>query len=121
MLLEKFLDTINKFFPNDYLYGKESELASLDLDKIYLENVRSLLDVSSKRAEQICESAVRQGVFSRKIEVLCPDGSAAITANTENELPDSVLCWTEEDGEFVQVKLPTEKLRRLVYYHYNGQ
>ena len=116
MLLMKFLETISKFVPGSVLAGKETALAELDPDKIYVENVRSLLGISSQSAVHICETAVRQGLFRRAVEVLCPDGAVATSADTEAGLPPTVRCWVEEDGRFEEVELPTRSLAKIAYY-----
>ena len=74
------------------------ELARLDPRKIYLENVRSILGISSKKAQSICEAAVRQGIFEKWVEIRCPDGSVPASAKKESDLPSVVHFWVEEDG-----------------------
>jgi hypothetical protein len=102
--------------PYNPLSGKEEALARLNPEKIYLENVRSLLGVNAGQARKICETAVRQGVFERYVEVLCPDGAVAISAEDESQLPKTVRCWTEEQGEIEQVELPTDNLQKVTFY-----
>jgi RNase P subunit RPR2 len=117
MLFEKFSNLISKFLPAASLSDKESQaLARLNPDKIYIENVRSILDVSSKTAEEVCETAVRRGVFKRCIEVLCPDGAVAVTAESEKNLPPTVNCLRDEDGHFSEIELPTETLQKVRFY-----
>lgn len=112
--------TISRFLP-----GPSAKLEELILrlnpDKIYLENVRNILGVSTTKAKTICETAVRQGVFSRRVEVLCPDGSVAASADSEQSLPNFVRCWNEEAGNIQEVELETDGLRRNVYYRLNEQ
>ena len=119
MWLEKFLDIISRFLPFDSTSGIEEALARLNPDKFYLENVRSVLGVSDQRALQICESAVRQGFLKRRVEVLCPDGSAAASSDTEAGLPPIVRCWREEDGHYEEVELPTNVLQKISFYQLN--
>ena len=87
-------------------------LARLNPEKIYVENVRSVLDISAWRAKQICETAVRQGVFEKRIEVLCPDGVVATSAPSEEQLPPKVICWEN----YEEVEVPTQQLRKNVFY-----
>ena len=117
MLLTRFFDTISKFVPGDPLMGGNAEaIAKLNPDKIYVENVRSALRVTTAEASQICETAVRQGLFDRFVEVVCPDGAVATSAPTEAELPKTVHCWLEHDGEMQDVELPTNTLSKTVFY-----
>lgn len=111
----KFLNIISKFLPST-ASGVYEAISRLDPHKIYLENVRGMLGVSTQQALNICESAVRQGVFERKVEVVCPDGSVAASAIAESDLPGTVRCWKEEDGAFEPVIMDTTMLRKNVFY-----
>lgn len=121
MWLTKFLDIIGNVLPTNPLSGEEDALARLNPDKIYLENVRSVLGVSHKKALEICERAARQGFFRRGVEVLCPDGAVAASADIESNLPPTVHCWMEQDGNFEEVDLPTETLRKVAFYRLDDQ
>jgi hypothetical protein len=121
MWLTKFLDITSRLLPSNPVAGIEDALADLNPDKIYVENVRSVLGVSYGKAMDICEIAVRQGFFQRGVEVKCPDGAVAASANSEADLPPMVHCWTEEDGQFKDVELPTDKLQKVIFYKLNDQ
>ena len=121
MWLEKFLDTIRRVLPSNPLAGKEEALARLNPEKIYIENVRSVLGVSEGEARRICDTAVRQGLFTRGIEILCPNGSVAATEESEALLPSVVSCWQEEEGNREEKSFRTEELRKLVFYRLNEQ
>jgi hypothetical protein len=116
LLLTRFFDTISKIVPGDPLAGRKEAIARLNPDKIYLENVRSALGVSSGRAQQIVETAVRQGLFERFVEVVCPDGAVAATARTESELPQKVRCWTHDGDNLEEVELATSTLPKVTFY-----
>ncbi len=116
MSLARFLDTISSFVPGASLRGREDAIARLDPDKIYLENVRSVLDVPYQLALDICEAAVRQGTFRRGIEVRCPDGVVAISADSEAELPETVHCWQSDHGQIEDVELPVRELTKIIFY-----
>jgi hypothetical protein len=120
-LLDKLLRTISRLIPHRALSGKETMLAELNPEKIYIENVRSILDVSYDAAKRICETAVRQGEFRRGVEVMCPNGAVAASADTEDELPQTVHCWTEDDGHPEEVELQTASLRKIIFYRLNDR
>jgi hypothetical protein len=103
------------------LTGKEEEIARLNPEKIYIENVRSVLGVSAREAEQICETAARQGVFDRCVEVLCPDGVVAVTAQSEGGLPERVACMVEEAGHLEEIEFPVSDLQKRIYYRLHEQ
>ena len=119
MWLERFLDTISQLFPAHLNSGIREALGKLNPDRIYVENVRAVLGVSHERAVKICETAVRQGVFARMVQVLCPDGQAAVEADSEDRLPLTVICWNEEDGHFDEIEMPVAGLQKLVFYRLN--
>lgn len=127
MWLTKLLDSISHLLPYDPIEDIKKSLArvpkgkKLDSDKFYVETVRFLLGVSEQRARDICETAVRQGFLKRGIEVLCPDDTIVTSAESEANLPATVTCWKEEDGNVEEIELPTSELRRLIYYQLNEQ
>lgn len=116
----KFFDIISNLISGGFLSAKEAEaLTTLDPSKIYIENVRSILNVSSSYALRICETAVRQGLFEKRIEVYCPDGGVVASAKTEKDLPATVRCWKEENGLHEEIEIPTASLRKEKFYRLN--
>jgi hypothetical protein len=93
-----------------------AKLARLNPDHIELENVRSLLGVSSTRARMICETAVRRGVFRKRIQILCPDDVVALSVDMGTPVPPTVRCREEIDGLFEIAELPTATLRKVEFY-----
>jgi hypothetical protein len=119
MWLEKFLNTIAKRFPTKKL--SPDALAQLNPDKIYVENVRSLLDVSHSNAVEILEDGLERGWLRSGIEVICPDGSVAASADTEEALPKTVSCSQEEGGYPEEVELATSTLAKVKFYRLNDK
>ena len=103
------------------LSEKEAKLLStLNPEKFYIENVRSIMDISYASALRICEAAVRQGLFIRGVEVKCPDGAVAAAADKETELPEIVRCWHLEDGHYEPEELATRDLEKSTFYRLNA-
>ncbi len=120
MWFEKFLNTIREVLHLDPLSGINQEaLRRLNPKKIYVENVRSILGISHKRAESLCETAVRRGVFTRGVEVFCPDGTVVTSADRESGLPDNVTCWIDEDGNYEEREVSTNSLDKITFYRLN--
>jgi hypothetical protein len=115
-LWQRLLKVINNLLPVEPLHIKEEALTELDPNRIYVENVRSLLDVSYKTAEAICETATRQGLFKRIVEVRCPDGAVGAEAESEELLPDHVECWVDEEGHLEPRETETNALQKVIYY-----
>jgi hypothetical protein len=120
MFLERLFDTISMVIPGASLSDDEwRALSALDPEKIYVENVRSVLGVSHQAAVRICETAVRQGLFQKRVEVMCADGTVVASAGTDEELPSMVHCWREEDGNIEEVEVPTSSLDKTRFYRLN--
>ena len=120
MSFARFLRTISDKIPPAAVLNMKA-LSELDPDKIYVENVRSVLRVPHGIARRICEMAVAQGVFRRFVAVECPDGSEAAEAERESELPPTVTCMREEDGFMAEVEMPSKGLRRVTFYRLVGE
>lgn len=116
-LLKKLFQIIRNAVPAPTLSESQAlELARLNPEKFYAENVRSILGVSYKSALRICETAVRQGIFERRVEVKCPDGAVAASADTEANLPSVVRCFRQEEQHFEMEEIPTAQLEKTVFY-----
>ncbi len=114
--LTRFLDAISNWLPTRKRPDLDAAIAALNPEKIYVENVRSALGVSTADAVDLCEAAVRQGLFERHIEVISPDGKVAVAAKSEAEIPATVSYWREADDEIDQIVVPTSGLPKLLSY-----
>lgn len=116
-LFDRFLKIIRPFGPSGLDEAQSRALAQLDTHKIYVENVRSILGISSTEAVRILETAVRQGVFEKCVEVMCPDGTIAASATSEDGLPSTVRCWVEdEEGRLEEAAFATKSLHKTTFY-----
>ena len=116
MWFTKFLNIMSNFLlPNSSL-NLIDNLSRLNPDKFYIENVRSILDVPYNKAKSICEEAVRQGVIKEHIEILCPDGTVAISVDDLVKIPKTVPCWEEVDGDYDEKEYETSTLEKQIYY-----
>lgn len=117
MSLTKFFDVITKIVPVPQPLGRRADaISKLDPDKMYVENVRSALGVSTSLARLVCETAVRQGAFERHVEAVGPDGSVAASARREGDLPGRVRLLTEHEGRFEEADLETASLPKTTFY-----
>lgn len=116
-LFTKFLQRIADVIP---LAGVPLDrLARLDPDRVYLENVRSLLEVSTFSAKLVCETAVRRGIFIRRTSLICPDGSVAWTGGPEDDPPATLRCWHETEYGPEPEAIARESLRREEFFVLN--
>lgn len=115
MLFERFFRTISRVLPPNVLLNMEA-LAQLDPQKIYVENVRTILRVPTPIAQKVCELAVQQGAFRKFVAVECPDGSEGAEAEREEDLPPTVPCYSEDGGFIREIDMPTSQLRKVTFY-----
>jgi len=101
MSFEKYLRTISLINPQ----------------KIYVENIRAMMNVSTKKARLFCEMAVKESVFVRRIGVVCPNDQRIIAEyNDESELPDEITCKVCEIGEIDPSTFKTAELQKIIFY-----
>lgn len=116
-LFNELLQQIASHLPMPVLQSKQFELLSgLNTDKFYVENVRSLLGLSTWQARFICESAVRQNLFERWVELKSPDGTIAAEAPSEDALPPTIEWLVEKDGEYEAKEFDSTSLPRNTFY-----
>ena len=118
MWWKKFLNIISDALPPQPAPNLLDNLVKLNPDKFYVENVRSILNVNHNRAVEVCSVGVQQGIFQQCIEILCPDGSVAKTAVSEQDLPATVLCIEEIDGDYIEQEYAIQDLKRTIFYRF---
>jgi len=100
--------------------GRQADaILHLNPDKIYLENIRSILGVPTAIAKLICETAVRKGLFFERVEVLSPDDTVVLTAANEQELPESISYMIFEGEDYDRQESATKDLKKRTYYQLN--
>jgi hypothetical protein len=106
MSLTKYLQTINQVDPG----------------KIYVENIRSILKTSQFRARLICEQAVIDNLFLKKIGVICPSCDRIVASYFEEDnIPEThicELCEMEEKDEFM---FRTVNMDQIIFYQLNKE
>jgi hypothetical protein len=89
-----------------------AKLAFVDPQCIHIEHVCIAFGVSRKEAKKICRKAVARGLFYRQFQVLSPDGSIAAFASSRKDLPTSVMCLYDREGNRKPQLINTKKLRK---------
>ena len=97
-----------------------AKLARVDPQCIYIEHVCIAFGVSTHGAKQICEEAVKQGIFFRQIQILCPGGSVAAVASSYEDVPDVVKCWDYQNGSFESRMIRTDALCKREMFALRG-
>jgi len=101
MLLQKYLQTID----------------NIDPGKIYVENVRSLYNLPRFAARLMCEMAVQEHIFTKKIGVVCPNCNRIIEEfDNINQIPETIYCHICDAEDAEQNTYKTENLKKEEYY-----
>ena len=88
--------------------------------KIYIENIRSLYGISAREARLICEMAVTENFFERRIGLLCPmeacHGRIIAEYSSLEQIPEKIECIIcESEGNEVY-EYQTASLEIIEYY-----
>lgn len=121
MSFRRFLNLIKSAFSGGLSDDARKAILRLDPRRIYVENVRSMLDVSFQQAKEVCETAVRNGVFIRMYEVRRPDGSVAAVGSTLGDLPATIkFPERQPDGSFEDAEVPIERASTVEFFKVAG-
>jgi len=118
MSLHKFLNLI-EHTPGigPFVANREKLVEDTDPDRIYVENIRAFFGIPFRFAEFLCDLAVRQGVFARKIGLICPQcGKMLLSVDSEDDVPEQILCDVCEIDERDQYIFDSAELTRLPFY-----
>ncbi|HEY1037762.1 MAG TPA: hypothetical protein VGF30_00075 [Bacteroidia bacterium] len=93
MSLIRLFQAIDNSFVGSFVERKLEIVKDTDPDKIYVENIRQFYNMPNFAAKFLCTLAVREGLFVKKIEILCPQCRRVIKiVNDRREIPDTVDC-----------------------------
>ncbi len=106
----------------NYFMWRKIRKGVSDLGSIYIENVRSLLNITTPEARAICEDGVKRGILIKQIALLCPSQSCSrVLARIpmSDPLPTLIECeLCEHDGEelygFAGAELPSMDVYQMV-------
>jgi len=106
---------------NAFILNKVRKIQKLNPDKIYVENIRSLLHIPTILAKTICEWAVKDKLFIRKTGIVCPNCKRIIKSynNPDKHLDESVECLVceSEERDFI---FKTSSLEKIIFYRLNN-
>jgi hypothetical protein len=103
-------------------FAKKAKIVEeTDPDKIYVENVRSFFNISTRLAKYLCALAVRQGIFRKKYAVECKNNDCNCTIkvfDTKEEIPENINCFQCELDGHSEFSFNTNDLDIVEYYQY---
>jgi len=103
------------------LLGKYwDKFGSIRPGKISIEDVRSLYGISRLEARTLCEMAVSEGLFEKKVGLTCPspgcNGRIIAEFDLGSKLPEEILCVICEADGIEPSTYKTDKLEKVEYY-----
>lgn len=100
-----------------FLNKKADLLESLDPDRIYVENVRSFLNLPTKAAKLLCEMAVKQRLFKKKHGVYCPTCDRLVKSfDNLDEVDSTFECDVCRELEEPQYQFNKSEMKILTFY-----
>lgn len=101
-------------------FKRKAELIEkTDPDRIYVENVRSFFNLPYSTAKRLCDMAVRQNFFRKKIGVFCKndDCKRIISVFDKMEdIPNEIECFVCQANEKEQFVFDKNELEIVEFY-----
>lgn len=117
MSYEKLLKLIDAEPVRAFLDRQRDIIEEIDPERIYVENVRAFFKLPNPAARLLCELAVREGAFERRIGVLCPHDEHIVKSfKTEEEIPERIFCLSCEAEGREECVHGAREMYHLRYY-----
>jgi len=107
---------LQKFITNFY-----KSIEVLDPDRIYVENMRSVLNTNTRIAKIVCNLAVRKGYFKKFYAIQCRNESCGRVIESFESLegiPSEISCYICKDDGAELSTFKKEDLIIVPYYKY---
>ena len=99
----------------------KKSLETLNPDRIYIENIRSVLGSNTRIATIICNIAVRQGFFVKRYALACKNDSCdriLASYSSLDQIPKRITCdFCEEEGK-MESTFNSSDLDIIPFYKY---
>ena len=118
MLLEKLFSIIEKSPIKRLVDSKRKIIEGTDPQRIYVENIRRFFNVPSAIAKGLCDLAVREGVFRKKIGLICPNEGCHRLIKASSKVSDSerITCEICEVDEKEKFEFDESELEKMTFY-----
>jgi hypothetical protein len=119
MLFEKFLNLIERTPIGSIIENKLNIIEKTDPDRIYVENIRAFYNLPYVVAKTLCEQAVREKIFKKKIAIICPndDCKRVIKSYDFDETQDqTITCVQCESRENEKYQFDIKELKQEIFY-----
>jgi hypothetical protein len=119
MLSAKFSDIIDRSVIGAAVTKRRELINKTDPRRIYPENIRSFFHIPRALAKFVCDIAVREGVFEKRIGYLCPndDCHRMLADNSQDISPEEILhCESCEALERNRFSFSPSECRQIEFY-----
>lgn len=121
MLFEKFLNLIDRT-PFGAIADKKLDIIEkTDPDRIFVENIRAFYNLPHFAAKTLCEIAVKERIFRKKIGLICPNDESIIKSYDIGEKQDETVacekCLLREEEKYY---FDTKDLEKIIFYQLQG-
>lgn len=92
-----------------------------DPERIYVENIRSFFGFPYRVAFLLCEAAVKEGIFEKRVGLACPKCGRILTSeepgtpSSERLACETCMADERDQWEFARSELPTVPFYRLLH------
>jgi hypothetical protein len=119
MLSEKFWKTIDASAIGKFVSNKQKIIAFTDPQRIYIENIRSFFHLPFFVAQGLCELAVREKYFNKKVGVVCANSDCERIIKSFNDkdvIEGEIICENCEAKEEENYTFESNKLKKVTFY-----
>jgi hypothetical protein len=117
MLLEKFSNIIDHSPIGAAVGYRQQLIKELDPNRIDVENIRHFFGIQFKLAKWLCDIAVTQGAFERRIGLQCPNCDSMLGDFSENDkIPEIVSCENCKRMGEEQINFKSSSCQKIPFY-----
>jgi hypothetical protein len=125
MSLMNFFQIIDDSFIGKAIDKRLNLVASIDPERIYLENIRSFYNIPISIAKLFCEMALKENLFKKGFGIECPNDSCnnrlIATYNDKREVPDTILCESCQLLEKDKFEFNANEFKVIEFYKLNKE
>lgn len=122
MSLMRFFQIIDKSFIGQAVAKRMLLLSTTNPDRIYVENVRSFFNIPFSTAKLLCNMAVKENLFQKKIGLICPNYDCEriiMSVDSYEDIPLVISCDNCEVLENEKFEFTREEIKTIEYYRLN--
>jgi hypothetical protein len=119
MSLKRLLNLIDNTKIGSLIDKKLTVVEKTDPDKIYVENVREFFNLSHGVAKALCDIAVKEDIFRKKIGVICPNDNCRRiikSYDAEDKQDETITCLPCSLKGEEETTFNTNSMEKIIFY-----